>query len=387
MRIVKVRALKYALVTGFLFSLHLALVSYANSTFASNLFGPDSVGPLFSIAAFISLLALLFWAPQKIARNGSLLFVAMLLLVSIFALTGLSNATYSILSAGLFILYLSHNSIILYGLDMMVEHSTENKDTGKIRGIYLTVLNTAWMIALIGTGAILNKGGFKLLYLVAAFLVLLSLYTLYKGGLMLNTSKTEPVRLLASLKKVFKNKNYASIYLVNFVLQTFYAVMVIFTPLYLTSVMGFGWQEIGVIFFVMLSPFVLLQYPLGKIADMRFGEKEILIFGLLVMGLATLMIVTIETPSIWLWAVTLLATRIGAATTEVMSDSYFFKHVGEKDTGLVGLYRAVVPLAYFIIPILSAWIISCFGYSALFSSLGILCLIAIIPATRIKDTR
>ena len=66
MRIVKVRALRYALITGFLFSLHLALISYANSTFAANLFGEDSVGPLFSIASFLALLAHLFWAPKKI---------------------------------------------------------------------------------------------------------------------------------------------------------------------------------------------------------------------------------------------------------------------------------------------------------------------------------
>jgi MFS family permease len=137
----------------------------------------------------------------------------------------------------------------------------------------------------------------------------------------------------------------------------------------------------------MLSPFVLLQYPLGRIADMRFGEKEILIFGLIVMGLATLMITTIESPTIWVWAITLLVTRIGAATVEVMSDSYFFKHVDEEDTGLVSVYRAVAPLAGVIMPILGALIIGAYSYIALFSCLGVLCLLAIIPAARIKDTR
>ncbi len=354
MRIVKVRALKYALITGFLFSLHLALVSYANSTFATNIFGAEAVGPLFSTAAFISLLALLFWAPQKIAKTGSVLFLATLLLVSIFALTGLVGASYSILTAILFILYLSHNSIILYGMDIIVEHTTKNSETGKIRGVYLTVLNTAWMIALLGTGSIIVKGGFDLLYLIAAILVFFSLYTLYKGNVMLNTERQlSPAKFLVGMKKIIRNKNYNSIYLVSLTLQAFYAMMVIFMPLYLINVIGFGWKEISVIFFVMLSPFVLLQYPLGRVADMRFGEKEILIFGLIVMGLSTLTIVTISTPSIWIWATTLLATRIGAATVEVMSDSYFFKKVGEKDTELVGLYRAVSPFAYFIVPILA----------------------------------
>ncbi len=387
MRIVKVRALRYALITGFLFSLHLALVSYANSTFASQLFGENAVGPLFSIAAFISLMALLFWAPRKIAINGSLLFVALLLLISIFALTGLSQATFSIISAALFILYLSHNSLILYGLDMMVEHATDNADTGKIRGIYLTVLNAAWMLALLGTGTILEHGGFNLLYLVGAILVFLSLATLYKAGTMLNTHKLKPIRVGLNFRKIFRSKNLSSIFLVNFLLQTFYIVMVIYTPLYLANTIGFGWREISIIFVVMLSPFVLLQYPLGRIADMRFGEKEILIFGLIVMGLATLMITSIDSPTIWIWAITLLVTRIGAATVEVMSDSYFFKHVSEEDTGLVSVYRAIAPFAGVIIPILGALIIGAFGYLSLFSCLGVLCLLTIIPAARIKDTR
>ncbi len=204
---------------------------------------------------------------------------------------------------------------------------------------------------------------------------------------MLNTHKLKPVRVGLNFRRIFRSKNLSSIFLVNFLLQTFYIVMVIYTPLYLANTIGFSWGDISIIFVVMLSPFVLLQYPLGRIADMRFGEKEILIFGLIVIGLATLMITAIDTPSIWIWATTLLVTRIGAATVEVMSDSYFFKHVGEEDTGLVSVYRAIAPLAGVIIPILGALIIGAFGYLSLFSCLGVLCLLAIIPAARIKDTR
>ncbi|MEN9582063.1 MAG: hypothetical protein RL641_17 [Candidatus Parcubacteria bacterium] len=387
MRIVKVRALRFALITGFLFSLHIALVSYANSTFAANLFGEDAVGPLFSIAAFISLLALLFWAPKKIARNGSLLFVALLMLVSIFTLTGLTQATFSIVSALFFIIYLSSNTIIFYGLDMMVEHATKNSDTGKIRGIYLTVLSLAWMLALLGTGAIIERGGFNLLYFVGAVLVFFSLLAVYKGGASLNTRQIGKVQTMTAIKQVLQDKNLSAIYLVNFMLQVFYVVMVIFTPLYLTTVIGFSWKEVGMIFFIMLSPFVFLQYPLGRIADKRFGEKEIMIFGLLILGLATLMIFNMESSSIWIWATVLFATRVGAATVEVMSESYFFKHVNENDTGLIGIYRALAPLAYVIVPMLASWVISNYNYGILYSALGILCLMTIIPASRIKDTR
>lgn len=387
MRIVKVRALRYALMTGFLFSLHLALISYANSTFAANLFGADAVGPIFSISACIALLALLFWAPKNIARNGTVLFTALLLLISVFALTGMSQATFSIGYAALFVVYLSHNSVILYGFDMMVEHATKNADTGKIRGLYLTATNLAWMLALIGTGTIIEIGGFSRLYIFGAILVFLSLFTLYRGRHMLNTHKLAPVHVGENLRILGRNKNLKAIYIVNFMLQSFYMVMVIFTPLYLSNIIGFDWKEISLIFFAMLSPFVILQYPLGRIADMRFGEKEMLIFGLGIMGLATIMLSTMATPSIWAWAGILFVTRVGAATVEVMSESYFFKHIDETDTGLVGLYRCVGPLAGIIIPLLASFIIGKYNYATLFSVLGIAMFLTIIPALRIRDTR
>jgi predicted MFS family arabinose efflux permease len=137
----------------------------------------------------------------------------------------------------------------------------------------------------------------------------------------------------------------------------------------------------------MLSAFVILQYPLGKLADTKFGEKELLIAGLLSMGIATLMLPTITEKSILIWGVALFATRAGAATTEVMADSYFFKMVKASDTGIISVYRSMLPLAYILAPLLGGILISAFGFSTLFSILGVVVLLTVLPALAIHDTK
>ena len=100
--------------------------------------------------------------------------------------------------------------------------------------------------------------------------------------------------------------------------------MVIYTPIYLHEYIGFGWDKIGIIFSIMLLPFVILDFPLGKLSD-KIGEKKMLMAGFLIMTSSVLAIPLMTEPLLWLWAVILFMTRVGAATIESLSESYFFK--------------------------------------------------------------
>ena len=52
----------------------------------------------------------------------------------------------------------------------------------------------------------------------------------------------------------------------------------------------------------MLLPFLFFQLPLGHLADKKYGEKEILIIGFVVMGATTMLIPYIGTASLIFWA-------------------------------------------------------------------------------------
>ena len=132
-----------------------------------------------------------------------------------------------------------------------------------------------------------------------------------------------------TIKLFMRNKHISKIYLINLILKFFYAWMIIYTPLYLHEYLGFAWNEIGIIFSIMLIPFVILDFPLGKLSD-KIGEKKMLLIGFCIISIATLVIPFIETKTLWLWALVLLLTRIGATTIETMSESYFSNRCAKK---------------------------------------------------------
>src|SRR5262249_53707709 len=133
------------------------------------------------------------------------------------------------------------------------------------------------------------------------------------------------IKTLKFLRKFFKDKHRTLAYSVNFLLQLFYVWMVIYTPIYLSQHLGFSWQEIGTIFAVMLTPFLFLPYRMGTYAD-KGNERNMLMLGFFIAGISCVVIFFVSAREVWLWALLLFSTRIGAATIEVLSDTYFFKH-------------------------------------------------------------
>ena len=121
-------------------------------------------------------------------------------------------------------------------------------------------------------------------------------------------------------------------------------------------------------------------------SDKKFGEKEFLILGFIIMALATLMIPLLQSKIFWLWAIVLFATRVGASTVEVASESYFFKHVKEDNTGLISLFRMGRPLSLIIAPLVALPIMGFLSYSASFYFLSIITISGLLFIPK-KDTR
>jgi Na+/melibiose symporter-like transporter len=80
----------------------------------------------------------------------------------------------------------------------------------------------------------------------------------------------------AEVMEFIKTKSIRTIGAINVLLQLFYTFMVIYVPIYLTEVIGFSWSELGLILCIALIPFVLLDSPVGELADKKYGEKEFL---------------------------------------------------------------------------------------------------------------
>jgi MFS family permease len=125
----------------------------------------------------------------------------------------------------------------------------------------------------------------------------------------------------------------------------------------------------------------------GELADRKYGEKEILTIGFVIMGLSTLLISFLTVKNIILWTLLLFLTRTGAAFVEITSDSYFFKHVDESKTDTISVYRSTRPLAFVLAPIMATVSLEFIPYGYLFLVIGIIAVLGTHWSMRIVDTR
>jgi len=187
-------------------------------------------------------------------------------------------------------------------------------------------------------------------------------------------------------RKVIKRKNILRAYYVSFALEFFYALMIIYTPIYLRD-LGMSWEQIGYVFTVMLLPFVFVQYPMGILADKKYGEKEFIIFSLIIMAVSTLAIFFISSTDVILWSTILFTTRIGAALIEVLRDSYFFKRIDARDVDIIDFFRTAQSVAYICAAIVSVIVLLFFSAKAIFFIIAVVVFSALIPAIKLQDNK
>jgi MFS family permease len=341
------------------------------------------VGLTYAIGSVFSILLLLL-APRVFRKLGGYRFLLLSTAFSAASILLFAFAKDALSASFAFIVIFALDLIVVFALDELLKIFSKDSNTGKIRGTYLTFSNLAWVIAQLIFGTLLGGFSFKDIYIVAFFVMIVFFVLAFFGLKNIPDPKYDKVKSLNYFKKFREDKDLFRIYRINFLLQFFYCWMIIYTPIYLYKYIGFNWSQIGIIFTIMLLPFVFVQFPLGKYSD-KIGERKILMFGFFVASISTLSLFFAHKPEVWLWAVLLFGTRIGAASVEVMSDSYFFKHIKPENEEFVGVYRSTSDLAYITGP-LTALIIFVFvpNFNFIFPILGALMLYGVYLSSTIR---
>lgn len=195
------------------------------------------------------------------------------------------------------------------------------------------------------------------------------------------------VSLLKTFKHIARNSKLHKIYTIFFILKFFFAWMIIYTPIYLHEEIGFGWDQIGTIFSIMLLPFVILTFPIGKLSD-KIGEKKMLILGFVICSLFTLMIPFIGIKAVWIFALILFMTRVGAALIEAMSEIYFFRIVSEADADVIAFFKNTYPLSFVVAPLVATILLLFLPhFSYLYPILSVILLLGLMLSLRLKDVK
>lgn len=374
------------LIISFIVSVQTALPAYINSTFISGFIGEEFIGILYAIQSALVILALAFVSKvaSKLGNYKFSLITSAVVLLSLMLLYLPFSTTVILFS---FIVYMSSTRMLFLGLDFFLERASQDNTTGNTRGLYLTTINIAWVISPYLSGLIISKYGMEYVYLISSILSLSIIFLLFKYFRKIPKQKYQTLQIISTIKKVLRNKEIKPIFFIYALLTAFYSIMVIYTPIYLNKTIGLSWENIGIIFTIMLLAFILFEIPTGKIADKFLGEKELLVTGFIIISISTLSITFISSSSILIWASVLFLTRVGASIIEVLSDTYLFKKIDHEDTDIISLYRMVGPLSYILAPALATIILLFADTKYLFLILSIILLSGIIFSLQIKDTK
>ncbi len=342
--ILKNRLLVVTYLMTFLYAMHYAIPVYATSSYLHKFFASSIVSAAYMVGSFFALLASVHIA-KSIKKYHTYRFtmgVAILEMIVV-ALFGLTENIY--LLPALFVAHFALQALLFVSLNVFMESFSAHANVGSIRGLFLAVFHVGILISPVIGGYILSISSFAVLYTVSALTLIPYLFLVHHYLGHIKDPAYHTINLIDALHKALRNKNIRGAVVAKFLVECFYAVMVIYSPLYLATLGIPLTTYLGFIIPVALIPLVILPYELGYLADTKYGEKEMLLIGLLILTVTTFICVLLTTSSVLIWALVLLISRIGASLVDTMAFTYYFKKIGPEDPSFTALFVNMYSMA------------------------------------------
>ncbi|MEI8096811.1 MAG: MFS transporter, partial [Candidatus Moraniibacteriota bacterium] len=369
---------------SFLLGIFDAFWIYTLSAYFAKVSGTDNIG-IFYVTAFTGALISLFYIQPLINRIGRARMLYFSLGIGILLSVLLTHVFAGWLSILIVIGFLVANNIIWVALDVLLEAFSSDGMAGRIRGLHLTIVNAGFLIAPFLASKVLSQYQFEGIFFVLSLGYMLVFLIALVGFRNDNVVFHEGLKPLQTIRKMMRERNLLNIYFISFAMDFFYALMVVYTSLYLLE-LGFSWNDLGIIFTIMLVPFVLLQYPLGRLADKRLGEKELLIVSIMIVIFSTGVLPFIHSHSIWVWGIALFMTRVGIAGIEVLRDAYFYKQIDGNDSDIIAFFRTSRPVANIVGAGIAAFVLVLWSLKSIFFVIVFVMILALIVAIFLEDT-
>ena len=204
----------------FLFGFAHSLTAYIISSYFQQISGKDNVS-IFYLVMFAIVLVILLNLHKLIKKfNKSTVFFAF---IAIFACAALALSFLPVFWAGAVILIVN---IIFFNLafvvrDVILESYSEDRQSGRIRGLNLTIMNTGFILGPFISTKILEKGSFQTIFLIQFFIALLAFNLAFYGLKKVNHRFKANITLHTLFNKMLKRKNIMRIYYISFVLSFF----------------------------------------------------------------------------------------------------------------------------------------------------------------------
>ena len=290
-----------------------------------------------------------------------------------------------------FVIFMTINPLLYLNLDIFSETliGLNEQATGSARGLTLALMSIAAALAPFSLALIVGNDDTRLnlVYFVSAaifisFIILVSVY--FK-------TFTDPVyhqvNVLTSLHRFWQHQNLRNIFCAHFMLQIFFSWTIIYIPLYLATELQLGWDVIGSIVGVGLLAYAVFEYPIGLLADRKYGEKEMMALGFVILAVTVSWISFMTAASIVAWMLLMFINRFGASLVEVTTESYFFKHTKGTDADVISFFRLSRPLALLAGSLLGSITLLYLPFNLIFVVLGFFMAVAIFFVIPLQDTK
>lgn len=372
---------------GFILAIATALPSYIESNFFQGFVSLRWVSLFFVGANAVTIVAILLF-PRLIQRVKNYKAAKIVLGLHFLSLLGLmfSNSAISVFLS--FSLLSAAISLIWINMDIFVEEFSNDSSTGRTRALYFTFINLGWILAPSLTSLLVDGGNYRSAYAAAA-LMLLPFYFIFsrQSKKLKDGIKYKETTILKTVKDVWNNHNLRGIFFLAFLLSIFYAVAVVYVPIYLHQTIGFSWSTLGWMFSLMLLPFIIFEIPAGWLADKYIGEKELLAFGFAILVASLLLFFGLDSKSPFVWAAALFFSRVGASIVEAMRESFFFKNVNAKEVSVINFFRTAAPLGYLFGASMGVIMLKFVAVPYLFLFLGIFLVSSFFFILSLKDSK
>jgi len=369
---------------------HAFLVAYINSSFIGQFVSPAAVGTIYTVGSALSVLIFLFIS-RVLHKIGNFKLTFGLLCLNFIAISGMAFAESLRVAVPLFLIHLITLPITFFNIDVFMEQQIgeSEESTGSKRGLLLMLASLVGALAPLASGLLVDDGtgSFFYAYLVSAITILPIVGLLLYFFKDFSDPEYDEIDLFAAIASFWQRKNIRFVFLAHFILQMFFMFMVVYVPLYLIGTIGLSWAEFGLVMFFAQLAYVLLEYPIGVIADKYIGEKEMMGFGFLVIAISSSWIAFVTESSVLTWAIILFTTRVGASFVEVTTESYFFKQTKSSDAQIISFFRITRPLSYVIGALIASLTLLYLPFNLLFIVLAFMMIPAMFFTMGIQDSK
>jgi MFS family permease len=362
---------------GFLYGILASAPGFYNSHYLIS-FGltEQTVGLAFAGTAILStaVLLLLPLVTRHIGARAAMIAAGVVYILAALMMVASTNTTHAVLS---FACLLTASLSLFSLIDILIETKTGHDEqyTGRIRGVYLSVVNAGFVIGPFAAGYIISYATLSSLYLATALVTIMFLLVAIAATKTFKDPRYPKHNMRELVEELRTSPEIRKTLWINLILRTLYGATLTYFGIYVIMYGNISETLLGVMAGISIMPFVLLQYPLGVAAD-KMGERDLLATGFAISLFGILLIPIVPLTILWL-TLALALVHTGAAFVELLVESHFFKQVQGKNSALISTFRLIIPLSYITGPLLGTIAISLASIEMVFVGIGILLLIGV----------